>query len=122
MVAQWLGPRSWRTLLVSLRPDRATDWGAPSEGNRIFGFAGTSGHLPAGLMRHPVMMSAQQGKIFDVGRSAGIPVVDVVGVAPGAGSAAAGEHAASVADCQGSALVSAGVAEFAAHAEWVTAG
>ena len=70
-------------------------------------------------MRDPVMVSAEERKIFDVGGSAGVPVVDVVGVAPGDGSTAAGEHAASVADGEGSALVGAGVAELAAHSERV---
>ena len=66
-----------------------------------------------------MVVSAEECKIFDVGRSAGVPVVDVVGVAPGDGSTAAGEHAAAVPDSEGSALVGAGVSELAAHSERV---
>ena len=41
------------------------------------------GHLPAGLVGHPVVVSAQERKIFDVGWTVLVPVVDMVCVAPG---------------------------------------
>ena len=105
---------------MSLRPHDGSGWGAPSEGDRIFGFAPVSAHLPAGLVRDPVMVSAQERKIFDVGRTAGIPVVDVVGVAPGDGSAASGEYTPAVAYGECPALVGAGITELAAHSKRIT--
>ena len=71
-------------------------------------------------MGHSVMVSAQERKIFDVGQAALVPVVDVVGVAPGDGSTAAGEHAATVAYGEGSPLVGAGISKGSAHAERIT--
>ena len=60
--------------------------------------------LPAPLMDRPVMGPAQQGQIGQVGGAAMQPMPHMVGVAPGQGSGAVGEHTAAVTHRQGGAL------------------
>ena len=63
-----------------------------------------AGQLPAALMDRPMMGSAQQGQIGQVGGAAMEPVAHMVGFAPGQGPLAVGEDTAAVADGQGGAL------------------
>ena len=60
--------------------------------------------LPAALMDRPVVGSAQQGEVGQVGGAAMEPVAEVVGFAPGQGPLAVGEDTAAVAHGQGGAL------------------
>ena len=63
-----------------------------------------AGQLPAALMDRPMMGSAQQGQIGQVGGAAMQPMPQMVGVAPGQGPLAVGEDTAAVPDGQGGAL------------------
>jgi hypothetical protein len=65
---------------------------------------GAAGQLPAALLDLPVVGSAQQGEVGQVGRAAVEPVLQVVGFAPGQGPVTGREPTAAVADGQGGAL------------------
>jgi hypothetical protein len=60
--------------------------------------------LPAALMHGPMMGSAHQDQVVQVGGAAIQPVLDVVGLAPGQGAVTAGEDTAAVAHGQGGPL------------------
>ena len=62
---------------------------------------GISLQLPAALVDGPVVGSAEQGEVVEVGGAAMEPVAEVVGFAPAQGSLAVGEDTAAVADGQG---------------------
>ena len=63
-----------------------------------------AGQLPAALMDRPVVGSAQQGQVGQVGGAAMEPVAHVVGFAPGQGPGAVREDTAAVPHRQGGAL------------------
>ena len=65
---------------------------------------GVAGQPPAALMDRPMVGSAQQGQVGQVGGAAVEPVAQMVGLAPGRGPVAAGHRTAAVADDQGGAL------------------
>ena len=65
---------------------------------------GAAGQPPATFVDGPVMDSAQQGQVGQVGGAAVEPVAQVVGFAPGQGAVTVGEDTAAVADGQGAAL------------------
>ena len=66
--------------------------------------SGSRVQLPAALMDGPVVGSAEQGEVGQVGGAAMEPVAQVVGFAPAQGSGAVGEDTAAVAHGQGGAL------------------
>ena len=60
------------------------------------------GDFPVVVVEEEVVSSAEEDSVVDVGGSVvSVPVCDVVGFAPGGGSVAGGEHAASVAEGEG---------------------
>ena len=65
---------------------------------------GSAGQLPAALMDRPMMGTAQQGEIPEVGRAAVDPVPQMMTLAPGQRPVAVWEDAAAVADGQGGPL------------------
>jgi hypothetical protein len=76
---------------------------------------GVAGQSPAALMDRPVVGPAQQRQVGQVGGAAVQPVDQMMGLTPGRGSVAAGEHTATVADGQGGALGGLDDAGGAAH-------
>src|SRR5215217_3819150 len=86
--------------------------GPPSGGGALSSLAGgggdpavgATGQLPAALMDAPVMGSAHQGQVVQVGGAAVDPVPQMMGVTPGQGPVTVGEDTATVADGQGGAL------------------
>ena len=60
--------------------------------------------LPAALMDRPMMGSAHQDQVVQVGGAAVQPVPQVMGLTPGQGPPAVGEDTAAVADGQGPVL------------------
>src|SRR5829696_7174975 len=62
---------------------------------------GSAGELPAVVVDGPMMGSADQGQVGQVGGAAVQPVPDMVGFAPGQRPMTAREDAAAVADGQG---------------------
>jgi hypothetical protein len=65
---------------------------------------GPAGQLPAALMDRPMMGPAHQGQIRQIGGAAVQPVDQMMGLTPGQGPLAVGEHTAAVAHGQGAAL------------------
>src|SRR5215207_1284570 len=84
--------------LSSVRRVASVGWG----GGEVA--VGAAGQLPAPLMDRPMVGSAHQGQIGQVGGAAIDPVPQVVALTPGDGPGAVGEHTAPVADGQGGAL------------------
>jgi hypothetical protein len=83
---------------------------------------GSAGQLPAALMDGPMMGSAEEGQVGQVGRAAIQPVPQMVGVAPGQGSVTTGEDTAPVADGQGGPLGGLDDPGAAADVQGLTAG
>src|SRR5215216_6184127 len=65
---------------------------------------GAAGQLPAALMDAPVMGSADQGQVVQLGGAAVDPVPQMMGVTPGQGTVTVGEDTTLVADGEGVAL------------------
>ena len=83
---------------LSLWPLGPVGWGGGQAAIRV------AGQPPAALMDRPVMGSAHQGQVGQVGGAAMQPVAQMVGLAPGRGPVAAGHRTTTVADHQGGAL------------------
>jgi hypothetical protein len=90
-------------MLGSDRPVQAATRGCRWAGVAVRWPSGR-GQLPAALVDRPMVGSAGQGQVGQVGGAAVGPVPQVVALAPGQGSGAVGEHTAAVADGQGAAL------------------
>jgi hypothetical protein len=79
-------------------------WGGGRRWGGAEAAVGAAGELPAALVDRPVMRSAQQGQVGQVGRATLDPVHQVVAFAPGQGPITVGEDAAAVAHGQGGPL------------------
>ena len=110
-LARWSGRLGSRHAPGTVARDAPWD-GVPSGGTPVssvwWGGAepavGAAGQLPAALMDGPVVASAEEGEIRQVGGAAVDPMVEMMGVAPGQRPITAREHTTPVTHGQGGPL------------------